>query len=121
MVPRPAALDLPGSFLEIQILGLHPRHPEPRKTEGGAQQSVFRSPPGDSSAHHHVRTTGTEERPPVRLQGQKKLSREVVSELSSEEGIIQGKMYSGRTGFLLQDWKEREGMDHDNTVGQPLC
>lgn len=64
VVPRPATLDLPGSFLEIQILGLHPRHPEPRKTEGGAQESVFRSPPGDSSAHHRVRTTGTEETPP---------------------------------------------------------
>jgi len=116
VVPRPATLDSPGSFLEIQILVLYPRHPEPRKTECGAQQFVFRSPPGDSSAHYCVRTTGTEEGPPTRLLGQKKLSREVVSELISEEGVIQGKMFSGRVGLLLQEWKEREGMDRDSTV-----
>lgn len=60
--------------------------------------------------HWHRRDT------PTRLLGQKKLTREVVSELSSEEGIIQRKMFSGRTRLLLWDWKVRRGKNHDSCV-----
>lgn len=104
VVTRPATLDSPGNFLETQILSLHPRHAKPRKTEGGAQQSIFRSPPGDCHACWCVRTVGTEE-------GSNKTS---GSEKSFQRGCVWAELWgrhypeqnvSGRTGLLFKTGK----------------
>ena len=60
VIPRPAASTSPGGLLEMQSLGTHSRPPESHTLEPNTGICVFKSPPGDSDALSHLRTSPLE-------------------------------------------------------------